>query len=116
MKKGITIRADSEISRQHTIDLTGINPKLPPSCLNKPTQCLTGSFGSTHEDRSALVVMINRNGYRVTGPTEMQVAGKMHISAVIVSRNVIMYISIFLVSIYCIGCIFIVRSNARART
>ena len=63
MKKGITIRADSEISRQHTIDLTGINPKLQPSCLNKPTQCLTGSFGSTHEDRSALVVMINRNGW-----------------------------------------------------
>jgi len=55
MKNGITMRAESEISQQHTIDLTGMNPILPPSCLNKPTQCLTCSFfGSTHRDRSAV--------------------------------------------------------------
>ena len=56
MKNGITMRAESEISQQHTIDLTGMNPILPPSCLNKPTQCLTCSFfGSTHRDRSAVL-------------------------------------------------------------
>ena len=36
MKNGITMRAESEISQQHTIDLTGMNPILPSSCLNKP--------------------------------------------------------------------------------
>ena len=40
---------------------------------------------------SALVVMMmNWNGYTwVTGPTEMLVAGKVHVSAVIVSCNVV---------------------------